>query len=31
VFPTGGGWNPTITLIAVALRTAHGIVGTPPA
>jgi gluconate 2-dehydrogenase alpha chain len=31
VFPTGGGWNPTITLIAVALRTAHGIVGTTPA
>jgi gluconate 2-dehydrogenase alpha chain len=30
VFPTGGGWNPTLTLIAVALRTAHGIVGTAP-
>jgi gluconate 2-dehydrogenase alpha chain len=29
VFPTGGGWNPTLTIIAVALRTAHGIVGTP--
>jgi len=30
VFPTGGGWNPTLTIIAVALRTAHGIVGTAP-
>jgi gluconate 2-dehydrogenase alpha chain len=29
VFPTGGGWNPTLTIIAVALRIAHGIVGTP--
>jgi gluconate 2-dehydrogenase alpha chain len=24
VFPTGGGWNPTLTIIAVALRTARG-------
>jgi len=30
VFPTGGGWNPTLTLIAVALRTAHGLAGTTP-
>jgi choline dehydrogenase-like flavoprotein len=30
-FPTGGGWNPTLTLIAVALKIAHGIAGTPPA
>jgi gluconate 2-dehydrogenase alpha chain len=30
VFPTGGGWNPTLTIIAVALKTAHGIVGTSP-
>ncbi|HWP67377.1 MAG TPA: GMC family oxidoreductase [Candidatus Limnocylindria bacterium] len=29
-FPTGGGWNPTLTLIAVSLKIAHGIVGTPP-
>jgi len=29
-FPTGGGWNPTITLIAVSLRIAHGIAGTQP-
>jgi paromamine 6'-oxidase/6'''-hydroxyneomycin C oxidase/2'-deamino-2'-hydroxyparomamine 6'-oxidase len=29
VFPTGGGWNPTLTIIAVALRTAHAMVGTP--
>ena len=27
VFPTGGGWNPTLTIIAVALKTAHGIAG----
>jgi choline dehydrogenase-like flavoprotein len=30
-FPTGGGWNPTITLIAVALKIAHGMAGTQPA
>ncbi len=28
VFPTGGGWNPSLTIVAVALRIAHGIVGT---
>ena len=28
VFPTGGGWNPTLTIVAVALKTAHGIAGT---
>jgi choline dehydrogenase-like flavoprotein len=27
VFPTGGGWNPTLTIVAVALKTAHGIAG----
>ncbi len=27
VFPSGGGWNPTLTIIAVALRTAHGMAG----
>lgn len=27
VFPTGGGWNPTLTIIAVALKTAHGMAG----
>ena len=27
VFPTGGGWNPTLTIVAVALRTAHGLAG----
>jgi gluconate 2-dehydrogenase alpha chain len=31
VFPTSSGYNPTLTLIAVALRTAHGIAGTSPA
>jgi choline dehydrogenase-like flavoprotein len=31
VFPTSSGYNPTLTIIAVALRIAHGIVTTPPA
>lgn len=31
VFPTGGGWNPTLTIVALALRTAHGMAGTAPA
>ena len=30
VFPTSSGYNPTLTIFAVALRIAHGIVGTPP-
>lgn len=30
VFPTGGGWNPSLTIIANALRIAYGITGTPP-
>jgi choline dehydrogenase-like flavoprotein len=30
-FVTSGGWNPTLTIIAVALKIAHGIAGTPPA
>jgi gluconate 2-dehydrogenase alpha chain len=30
VFPTGGGWNPTLTIIAMSMRTAHGIAGTTP-
>src|SRR5262249_13466931 len=30
VFPTASGYNPTLTIIAVALRIAHGIAGTPP-
>jgi choline dehydrogenase-like flavoprotein len=30
VFPTSSGYNPTLTIIAVALRTAHGIAGTSP-
>src|ERR1043166_6701334 len=30
VFPTSSGYNPTLTIIAVALRIAHGIAGTPP-
>ena len=30
VFPTSAGYNPTLTIIAVALRIAHGIAGTPP-
>jgi choline dehydrogenase-like flavoprotein len=31
VFPTASGYNPTLTLIAMSLRTAHGMAGTPPA
>jgi len=27
VFPTGGGWNPSLTIVAVALKTAHGMTG----
>ena len=27
-FVTSGGWNPTLTIIAVALKIAHGIAGT---
>jgi choline dehydrogenase-like flavoprotein len=30
VFPTSAGYNPTLTIIAVALKIAHGIAGTPP-
>jgi choline dehydrogenase-like flavoprotein len=30
VFPTSSGYNPTLTIIASALRIAHGIVETPP-
>jgi choline dehydrogenase-like flavoprotein len=30
VFPTSSGYNPTLTIIAVALRIAHGIAGTSP-
>ncbi|HEV7733544.1 MAG TPA: GMC family oxidoreductase [Candidatus Binatia bacterium] len=30
VFPTSSGYNPTLTIIAVALRIAHGIAGTAP-
>jgi gluconate 2-dehydrogenase alpha chain len=30
VFVTSGGWNPTLTIIAVSLKIAHGIVGTQP-
>jgi hypothetical protein len=30
VFVTSAGWNPTLTIIAVALKIAHDIVGTPP-
>jgi len=30
VFPTASGYNPTLTIIAVALKIAHGIAGTPP-
>jgi gluconate 2-dehydrogenase alpha chain len=29
VFPTSSGYNPTLTIIAVALRIAHGMAGTP--
>lgn len=31
VFVTSAGWNPTLTIIAVALKIAHGIAGTRPA
>jgi choline dehydrogenase-like flavoprotein len=27
VFPTGGGWNPTLTILAMSLRTATGLAG----
>jgi hypothetical protein len=30
VFVTSSGYNPTLTIIAVALRIAHGIAGTQP-
>ncbi|MCW5891170.1 MAG: GMC family oxidoreductase [bacterium] len=30
IFPTGGGWNPTLTIVAMALRIAHGMAGTTP-
>ena len=30
VFPTSSGYNPTLTIIAVALKITHGIAGTPP-
>ncbi len=30
VFPTSAGYNPTLTIIAVALKIAHGIAGTSP-
>jgi paromamine 6'-oxidase/6'''-hydroxyneomycin C oxidase/2'-deamino-2'-hydroxyparomamine 6'-oxidase len=30
VLPTSAGYNPTLTIIAVALKIAHGIAGTPP-
>ena len=30
VFPTSSGYNPTLTIIAVALKIAHGIAGTSP-
>jgi choline dehydrogenase-like flavoprotein len=31
VFPTSAGYNPTLTIMAVAAKIAHGIAGTPPA
>jgi hypothetical protein len=31
VFPTASGYNPTLTICAVALRTAHGMVRKRPA
>ena len=31
VFPTSSGYNPTLTIIATALKIAHGMAGTPPA
>jgi gluconate 2-dehydrogenase alpha chain len=30
VFPTSSGYNPTLTIVAVALRIAHGLAGTTP-
>jgi choline dehydrogenase-like flavoprotein len=30
VFPTSSGYNPTLTIIAVALRIAHAMAGTSP-
>jgi choline dehydrogenase-like flavoprotein len=30
VFPTSSGYNPTLTIIAVALKIAHAMAGTPP-
>jgi gluconate 2-dehydrogenase alpha chain len=30
VFPTSSGYNPTLTIVAVALKIAHGIAGTTP-
>jgi choline dehydrogenase-like flavoprotein len=30
VFPTSSGYNPTLTIIAVALKIAHELAGTPP-
>jgi choline dehydrogenase-like flavoprotein len=31
VFPTSSGYNPTLTIIAVALKIAHAMAGTSPA
>jgi len=31
VFPTSSGWNPTLTIIATALKIARGLAGTSPA
>lgn len=31
VFPTSSGWNPTLTIMAVAAKIAHAMAGTPPA
>jgi choline dehydrogenase-like flavoprotein len=30
VFPTSSGWNPTLTIMAVAAKIAHAMAGTPP-
>ena len=30
VFPTSSGYNPTLTILAMSARIAHGIAGTPP-
>jgi len=30
VFPTSSGYNPTLTIFAVALKVAHGLAGTTP-